>query len=185
MKMLREICATALILGLVGPALALDAHHPADAPAAATAPAAPTLSPPKADQQPGMMGMMGGAGCSMEMMQMMAPERVDARLAELAIALKISPARAKDWEAFAAALRANARGMSDAMSMMQGGMQGAGGGMPRTTLGRIEMHEHLMSARLDALRQVKAALKVLYAGFDEQQRETADRLLMPGMMGAM
>lgn len=184
MKMLREICATALMLGLIGPALALDAHHPADAPAAATAPA----TPPKAQQQPGMMGMMsmmGGSGGAMGMMQMMAPERVDARLAELATSLKITSAQAKAWETFAAALRANAQGMSDAMTTMQGGMSGAGGGMAQTALGRIEMHERMMSARLDALRQVKAALQPLYAGFDKQQRETADRLLMPGMMGAM
>lgn len=181
MKMLREICATALMLGLIGPALALDAHHPADAPAAATTPA----TPPKAEQQPGMMSMMGGSGGAMGMMQMMAPERVDARLAEFAASLKITPAQAKAWETFAAALRANAQSMSDAMTMMQGGMSGAGGGMAQTALGRIEMHERMMSARLDALRQVKAALQPLYAGFDEQQKQTADRLLMPGMMGAM
>ena len=49
---------------------------------------------------------------------------------------------------------------------------------------RLDLHEQLMAARLDALRTINKALKPLYASFDDAQTWTADQLFW-GPMGMM
>jgi hypothetical protein len=52
---------------------------------------------------------------------------------------------------------------------------------------RLDLHEHLMSAHLDAMRASDKALKPLYASFDVAQKQAADQLFGRdmGMMGMM
>lgn len=120
------------------------------------------------------MGMMG---------HMMAPGRIEGRIAFLKTELKITDAQQPLWNAFAEALRVNARGMSGMMGDMQDMMMGAQG--PAALPQRLELYERMLAARLDALRRLKGALGPLYAAFDDVQKRTADQLLMPGPMGAM
>lgn len=129
-----------------------------------------------------MMGMMGGG---MPMMQMMSPEQMDGRVAKLKSDLQIGAAQEKQWGALVEALQAHGRTMQDMMSMMQGGMMPTAGAPQPTVIDRVEAHERMMTARLDSLRRVKAALQPLYAVLDEKQKQTLDRAVMPGMMGPM
>jgi hypothetical protein len=179
------------------PILAEDAHHPAGAPSPAATqsnapmpmPQPPAATPAQDPQQggmgSGMMGMMGGTGTMGMMGQMMAPARIEGRIAFLRAELGITAAQQPSWDAFAEALRTNARGMTGMMSAMQEQMM-SGQGAPGATLPkRIEAHERMLAARLEALRKVKTALDPLYASFDDAQKRTADQLLMPMPMGLM
>ncbi len=185
---------TALIASM--PVLAEDAHHPAAAPSPAPQSIAPTPMPqppaaaPTPDPQQGgmgswMMGMMGGTASTGMMGQMMAPARIEGRIAFLRTELGITAAQQPLWDAFAEALRSNARGMTGMMSAMQGQMMSGQGAAGTTLPQRIEAHEPMLAARLDALRKVGTALDPLYAAFDDAQKRTADQLLLPMPMGLM
>lgn len=132
----------------------------------------------------GMMPMMGGAGMPMmmgPMARMMAPERIEGRVAFLKAELEITQAQEPLWDAFAQVLRANARAMID----MRGAMMPAGDATPGGLLARIDAHEQMLAARLESLRRLKAAVTPLYAAFDDAQKRTADDLIMVGPMAHM
>ena len=123
-----------------------------------------------------MMGQDGTSG--MPMMAAMAGH-VEGRLAFLKAELKITEAQLPLWNAVADAIRANAKGMTE---MMSGGMMGAS---QATTLpDKLAMREKMMTAHLEALRKLKAAVDPLYAALSDEQKKTADELLM-GPMGMM
>ena len=164
MMTLRTIIMVSAMLLAATPAFAEDAHHPAEG-ASATPPAAsPTID--------GQMNMMG------------ASQHILGRIAFLETELKITAAQKKLWDAFADALRANSRTMADIMSTMQGEMM-AKTGVKHALLQRAEAHEGMLASRLEALRQLNATLKPLYAALDLNQKQMADELLMQGPMGPM
>ena len=186
----RKICASfAVILALVAsPALAQqeqhEQHHPAAAPPAAAAPSSgmPGGGMAGAGGMP-MMGMMrmmmGQDGMSgMPMMGAMAGH-VEGRLAFLKAELKITEAQLPLWNAVADAIRANAKGMTE---MMSGGMMGAG---QATTLpDKLAMREKMMTVHLEAMRRFNTAVDPLYAALSDEQKKTADELLI-GPIGMM
>lgn len=198
----KTVFAAALLLS-AAPVLAEESHHPAtttDAPATSPAPetAAPQAPTPGGmpggmmggdmmkmmqemmGRQPGMMqGMMGGG----VMGQMMSPEHVEGRIAFLKAELQVTDAQQPLWDALAEAIRANAGAASEMMSGAQGGM--AMGSKGSTAPQRVEAQERALSARLDSLRRLKAALDPFYAALDAAQREKADKLLVPAPMGMM
>jgi hypothetical protein len=147
---------------------------------------AQTTPPPSAGTmpggQPGMthpgMMMMGEGGAMMRgrMMAMMAGH-VDGWLAFLKTELKITDAQSAPWNGFADAVRANAQGMKD--------MHAAAMAQPRPTAlpDRLALHEKALSAHLDAVRRLRAAVEPLYAAFSDEQKKTADELI--GGMGMM
>ena len=123
------------------PAAAADPHHPGTTGTAA--PAAPAVAAPG--------GMMGGdMGAMMQRMMpmmrdmmahrgmermdgpmgMMAPKRVEGRIAFLRTELQITEAQTPVWNAFADVLRAQARGMEAMHSRMMGGGAMQAGQMP-------------------------------------------------------
>ncbi|HYZ42978.1 MAG TPA: Spy/CpxP family protein refolding chaperone [Stellaceae bacterium] len=184
----KTFCSLVVALGLLAtPALAQqDAHsehHPSGAmPDQATTSGGSMMS---AGNMP-MMGMthmmMGEQGMGgMPMMAMMAGH-VEGRLAFLKTELKITGAQMPLWDAFAQAVRDNAKAMQD---MMQGGMMEAS--QSATLPDKLAMREKMMTAHLDALRKLKAAVDPLYAALSDEQKKTADDLLMGpmGMMGMM
>ena len=191
MKNLRTmILIGALLMTAAAPSFAEEAHHPAGSIAEA-----PAVSPTPG-AQPGMMGMPGGmmSGGMMgpgmmsmmgHMAPMMAPARIEGLIAFLRTELKITDAQQPQWNAFAEVLRAHARAAAGMMKEMQGAMMPSqtptAGSLPQ----RIDLHERMLAARLDGLRQMKAALLPLYATFDEAQRRTADELIPAGPMGHM
>ena len=124
----------------------------------------------------GMMRMMMGRD-SMGGMSMMA-DHIEGRLAFLKTELKITDAQLPLWDAVADVIRANARSMRSMAEGMMGSAQTAA--LPD----RLAAREKMMSAHLDALRKFKAAIDPLYAAFSDEQKKTADELLM-GPMGMM
>ncbi len=174
MSKFHGLMPAAALLILSMPAVAEDAHHPAGTspttpPAASSGPAAPGSM-----MGSGMMSMMNGGA-----MAMMAPERIEGRIAFLRTELKITGAQESLWSAFAEALRANARAMSSTHAMA--GQGAASQALPQ----RIERQERALSGQLDALRQLKTALQPLYAALDDAQKQTADQLLLPAAMRRM
>ena len=184
----RKLCARlALILALIAvPALAQqqehEQHHPGETPPAAGM------------QGPGMQGgAMAGGTPMMGMMRMMMGQdgmggmsmmtgHVEGRLAFLKTELKITDAQLPLWNAVADAIRANAKSMSE---MMSGAM--TGGAQPSATLPeKLATREKMLTVHLEALRKLKAAVEPLYASFSDEQKKTADELLMGPMgMGMM
>lgn len=125
----------------------------------------------------GMMRGMMADGTAMQdgmMGKMMAPEHVEGRIAFLRTELKVTDAQQPLWEAVAAALRENASGST---VMMQ--QEANAAGLPAS----LERRERQLSARLESLQRLRAALEPFYASLDEAQKAAADSLLAPmGMM---
>ena len=186
MTALRNILiGLAMLSAMAAPAVAqtTDPHHPANAPANSSG----TSMPPgmmmnmgdagmmPGDRMPtGMMGMMAG-----RMMEMMSAH-TDGWLAFLKTELKITDAQTPQWNAFADAVRANAKGMKEMHASM---METPTAALPD----RLALHEKMLSAHLDAVRRMKAAVEPLYASFSDEQKRTADELVSPMgmMMGTM
>ena len=170
-----------LMLALItGTALAQqpqhDEHHP-PAPPAAAGPGMPGGMAGAGDMpMMGMMRMMMGRD-GMSMMGAMA-RHVEGRLAFLKTELKITDAQLPLWNAVADAMRANAKNMGD----MAGGMMG--GSETATLPDKLAMREKMMTTHLEALRKFKAAVDPLYAALSDEQKKTADELLI-GPMGMM
>jgi len=130
--------------------------------------------------QGGMMRMMGHGMMSMMGMG----DHVEGRIAFLKAELKITDAQMSAWSAFADVLRANGRRMTEMRnSMMQGGMMGQGGAS-MSAPDRLDRMERMMTAALDAVKETKSALTPLYAVLTDEQKKTADGLLI-GHMGMM
>lgn len=204
--LMKGMLAAALLLST--PALAEEAHHKpsgtAEAPAGDMAPQAGAPGTMPGDGASGMMGgdmmkmmeqmmgahaemmrgMMGagGIGDGGPMRQMMSPEHVEGRIAFLWTELKVTDAQQLLWEAVADALRVNSLAAKDMMPAMAGGMMQPGPSrepLPQ----RLADLERTLSARLDGLHRLNAALGPFYASLDEAQKKTANELLMPmGMM---
>lgn len=182
-----------------------EKHHPDQK----EAPAAKRSTPPRGQPgmggsgmgDSGMQGMMGGGGMMnmmgkmpmMDMMQMMGMMRqsgggagmatidhVEGRIAFLRAELKITDAQNGVWNAFADALRANAKSLGEVRSSMMAGAQ-------QSLVDRLALQEKWLAARLEGTRAIKSALTNLVASFSDDQKKTADEMLAPhmGMMAMM
>jgi len=167
-----------LMLALIaGPALAQQPQHDEHHPLGAANPEMPGGMAGAGDiPMMGMMRMMMGRD-GMSMMGAMA-RHVEGRLAFLKTELKITDAQLPLWNAVADAMRANAKTMGDMAGGMMGGSQA--GMLPE----KLAMREKMMTAHLEALRKFKAAVDPLYAALGDEQKKTADELLI-GPMGMM
>jgi hypothetical protein len=193
-----------------------DSHHPADSAKSAPAPAnpAPAASQPSMgapqggmDNMPmmGMMNDMRNMMSSMSMMNsmgmmrtmgMMGPgmggmatiDRVEGRIAFLRTELKIVDAQAGAWNGFADALRANAKKLAEVRASI---MSKASDGQPQalTMADRLDLQEQWLLARLDGTRTMKSAFTKLNEVLSNDQKKTANDLLVPhigmGMMAMM
>jgi LTXXQ motif family protein len=141
----------------------------------------------------GMMNMMGGKMPMMEMMQMMGMmrqsgggmgmatiDRVEGRIAFLRAELKITDAQNAAWNAFADAMRTNAKSLGEVRSTMMAGAK-------QNLVDRLALQEKWLAARLEGTRAIKAALANLVGTLSDDQKKTADELLAPhmGMMAMM
>ena len=197
---------------------ATDAHHPAGGAGAQAPPQMPA----------GMKGGMGGDKEMMAnspMMKMMSMRKamhggdaagmamidhVEGRIAYLRAELRITDAQAGAWDAFAAALRANAKGLATArepitgqmgtgqMGMGQMGKGQPGMGQPGAAAGeakapvpvetlaqRLDAQERWQTAQLDGTRAIKSAFTKLNDVLSPDQKKAADELLPPNMGLAM
>lgn len=149
----------------------------------------------------GMMGMMAPSGGHMGMMNMgsmmpmmqqmmsmqggrqMQPfEHVEGRIAFLHAELKITAAQEDKWNAFADALRHAAQGMQEMHAAMPPAQAQAPA--PASWIDRLTMHESMLTAHSNAMKEVAGAAKPLYESFSAEQKQLADDL-MSGPMGMM
>ena len=154
-----------------------EQHHPGETPPAAEmrGPGMPGGGMAGSGGMP-MVGMMMGQD-GMGGMSMMAGH-VEGRLAFLKTELKITDAQLPLWNAVAAAIRANGKSVSEMSGPMMGSMHT--GTLPE----KLAAREKMMTAHLEALRKFKAVVDPLYAALSDEQKETADELLI-GPMGIM
>lgn len=146
----------------------------------------------------GMGGMMGGmehGGGMAGMMRHMlcgVTEHVEGRLAYLKAELKLTDAQQAAWNTFADAYRATTQKTAKVCAEMDAA--GPDHSMHKGVLGHLTMAEHHMSAHLDSVRGLKAALEPLFAVLTEDQKKTADHVMahimgigmsMGGGMGGM
>ncbi|HSQ03547.1 MAG TPA: Spy/CpxP family protein refolding chaperone, partial [Burkholderiales bacterium] len=102
-------------------------------------------------------------------------ERIEARLAYLKTALKITDAQQPQWDTFANVLRKQAGNMEQRMQAMHAKMD-----QPRqrvTAIDRLERRQAMMTAASQSLQEVIAAAKPLYAVLSPEQQQIADQLL--------
>ena len=121
----------------------------------------------------GSMGSTPMGSTSMGGMPMMA-DHTEGRIAFLKTELKITDAQLPLWNAVADAIRANAKG---GMGMMDNMGQGS-------LIERLAAREKALATQAEALQKFKSAVDPLYAGLSDEQKKTADELLM-GPIGMM
>jgi hypothetical protein len=109
-------------------------------------------------------------------------DRVEARLAYLHTALKITPAQQPQWDAFANVQRKHAATMEKRMQERRVQFEKEKGATERRRPTAIERHERqrarltLAAQRLDELLAVE---KPLYAALSPEQQRVADEVLAP------
>jgi hypothetical protein len=167
---------------------AQDPHHPPQA-VAPSEPAPPPAGPEgmmsgmpmmgdmRMANMMRMMGMMRGAGGAETI------DRIEGRIAFLRTELKITEVQSDAWNAFADALRANARKLGEVRADMMA--QPAAGHAP-TLVDRLDLQERWLLARLEGTRTIKSALAKLTETLSDEQKKAAGELLAPHMgMGVM
>lgn len=166
-----------------------DPHHPGGTalaqgmPSTATpsakppAAAGPVAGQPTAAPPGGMMGgMMGGdmGGMMQSMMRMMAPERIEGRLAFLRTELAITEAQQAPWNAYAEVMRSEAKAMH-----ATGGM--TPGATPMSAPDRMDMRVKNLGTQVESAKAAAGAVRKLYSALSDTQKKTADELLGPPM----
>jgi hypothetical protein len=112
----------------------------------------------------------------------------DGTLAFLKAELNITAAQQSAWDAFATAYRGGDHAMHDEGDDASAD-EHKGGGMGKHDMQplpeRMEMHEHMMEARLGEMKRMHAAVAVLYAALNGEQKSLADELVPAFMMCRM
>lgn len=127
---------------------------------------------------PGMMGQRGPGMMGWGADQML--DRIDGRLAYLKAELKITEAQTAAWDELAAVVRATAEGHNDLMRDMMN--QFRDGGVDKPLPERLAYHETHLAARLEQVKEIRAAADKLYGVLDDEQKKSADEIVLP-MMG--
>jgi hypothetical protein len=127
-------------------------------------------------EPPEGMPMMGGMPMMMD--QSMA-DHTEGRIAFLKTELKITDAQMPLWTIVVDAIRAAPKdtGEMPCMSMMQSMAQRQSSSLPE----KLAAHEKTLTAHLEALHTFKAAVEPLYAALSDDQKKTADQLLISPM----
>jgi hypothetical protein len=159
-------------------------------PAAKGTPTQPAQGMPMGPGASRAMPMMGGQQTGgtpmMGVMQMIMGQgmagHVEGRIAFLKTELKITDAQLPLWNAVADAIRAAPKDMAQmqCMSSMQSMMEQQSSTLPE----KLAAREKTMTAHLEAFRKFKAAVEPLYPALSDEQKKTADQLLL-GPMGMM
>ena len=104
-------------------------------------------------------------------------ERVEARLAYLHTALKITDAQKAQWDNFAAVMRKHAREADKRVQERRTRMAEGSKRPQLNAIERMERRQQLMTARAQGLNELISAGKPLYAAFTPEQKQVADELL--------
>ena len=104
-------------------------------------------------------------------------ERVEARLAQLQAALKITDAQKSHWENFAAVVRKHAREADARFQERRAQMAERSQRQQLSAIEQLERRQQRMALRAQRLNEVIAAGKPLYAALTPEQKQVADGLL--------
>jgi periplasmic protein CpxP/Spy len=119
-----------------------------------------------------------GGHRAMQRHAMKAEDRVEARLAYLRTALRITDAQQTQWEAFASVLRKQSRQMDEfRQARRDERAQQPGQRRSLTAIERLERREKMMGYATQRLNEVLGAAKPLYAALTPEQQQIADELL--------
>ena len=110
-------------------------------------------------------------------------ERVEARLAYIHTALKITDAQKAQWDGFANVLRQHASAMDQRIKQRIAERQSGAQRPQVSAIDRLERQQQRMQQRSARLGEVIAAAKPLYATFSPEQKQIADSMLSRGGRG--
>jgi hypothetical protein len=99
-------------------------------------------------------------------------ERLEGRIAFLKAELQINDRQTAGWNSVADALRSSRQHLLEARKMLA--MDDRLG-----SADRLEHYERHLSERLEAIKSARLAFTRLYASLDENQKQTADTILLP------
>ena len=106
-------------------------------------------------------------------------ERVEAQLAYLKTALKITDAQQSQWNAFAETRRKQAREATERMEKFRAQHAERQKGTPPTAVQRLERRQVMLASASARLNETLAATKPLYAALSPEQQKIADEVLVP------
>lgn len=107
--------------------------------------------------------------------QRLPSERIEARLAYVKTALKITPAQEPQWNTLANVLRAQARAMDSEITARR-----AATSTTTTAIERLERRQRFLTAAAARTNDVLNAARPLYASLSDDQKKIADELLDRG-----
>lgn len=110
-------------------------------------------------------------------------ERIEARVAYLKTALKITDAQQPQWNAFADTLRKHAREADKRMEARRSRMARERSDTPPTAIERMEFRQARLAAAAARLNDILAAAKPLYVALSPEQQKIADELFAPRRHG--
>ena len=99
-------------------------------------------------------------------------ERLEGRIAFLKAELQITDKQSADWNLLADALRSSRQHLLDARKLLVVDDKISGSE-------RIEHYERHLAERLEAIKVARTAFNRLYGNLNEDQRKTADTILLP------
>ena len=106
-------------------------------------------------------------------------ERVEARIAYLKTALKITDAQQAQWNEFADTLRKHAREADKQVEAVRNEAARREKGAQPTAIERMERGQQRVAAAYTRVSETLAAAKPLYAALSPEQQKIADELLAP------
>ena len=108
-------------------------------------------------------------------------ERVEARLAYVKTALKITDAQAPQWDAYANVVRKHAQQADQRFQERRARMTEAKGGERKrmTAIERLERRQQFMKVALERSSERLAVQKPLYASLSPEQQQVADEIFAP------
>ena len=125
--------------------------------------------------------MMGrGYGPMMGHGYSLSNERIEGRLAFIKAELNVTKEQEGAWSTFADALRSESQSHAGSMQSMMESMH-SNDYFEQSLPERLALHETHMAERIEQLRTVREAVEALYEKLDDQQKKTADQIVMPIM----
>lgn len=132
-----------------------------------------------------MMGRKGRSGDAGGCMMAYGPgdmlDRIDGRLAFLKAELKITEAQSGFWTELAETIRTNSETHNSMHREMMKDMR-SGAFFSRPLPDRLVFQESHLETRLQKVKEVREKVENLYAVLDDEQKVTADEVVLP-MMG--
>jgi hypothetical protein len=104
-------------------------------------------------------------------------ERVEARLAYVKTALKITEAQQSQWDAYANLVRKNAQDREQRFKSMRSGKQPQARHQPPNAIERLERRQSFLADAVARTGQLLAVEKPLYAILSPEQQQVADVVL--------